>query len=74
MKTLRIILSSIIGLNSFSLFLEGFSSFPVVLSSGGITFLTGMLMFSPSGNKNLSLKTLSLGLNLILSLRKAPNR
>ncbi len=52
MKTLRIILSSIIGLTFLALFLEGFnSSFPVALAAGGITFLTGMLMFSPSGNK-----------------------
>lgn len=52
MKTLRIILSSIIGLTFFALFVEGFhSSLPVALGAGSLTFLAGMLMFSPSKNK-----------------------
>lgn len=52
MKTLRIILSSIIGLTFFALFMEGFnSSVPVALGAGSVTFIAGMLLFSPSMNK-----------------------
>jgi len=52
MKTLRIILSSIIGLTFFALFLEGFhSSLPVALGAGSVTFIAGMLMFSPAKSK-----------------------
>lgn len=52
MKTLRIILSSIIALTFFALFLEGFnSSIPVALGAGSVTFIAGMLMFSPAKNK-----------------------
>ncbi|HZK27915.1 MAG TPA: 5-bromo-4-chloroindolyl phosphate hydrolysis family protein [Thermoclostridium sp.] len=58
MKTLRIILSSIIGLTFLALFLEGFNSpVPVAIGAGGVTFLAGMLMFSPSGNKKPMKKT-----------------
>ncbi len=59
MKTLRIILSSIIGLTFLALFLEGFNSpVPVAIGAGGVTFLAGMLMFSPSGNKKPKKKTI----------------
>jgi len=52
MKALRIILSSIIGLTFFTLFLEGFqSSFPVAFMAGGLTFFAGMLMFAPAKNR-----------------------
>jgi len=52
MKTLRIVLSSVIGLTFFALFLEGFhSSLPVAFLAGGITFVGGMLMFSPVKGK-----------------------
>lgn len=51
MKGLRIVLSSIIGLTFFALFLEGFqSSLPVAIGAGAVTFMTGMLMFSPARN------------------------
>lgn len=52
MKTLRIILSSIIGLTFIALFYEGFhSSLPVALGAGVLSFFAGMLMFSPSNKK-----------------------
>lgn len=52
MKTLRIILSSIIGLTFFALFLEGLnSSLPIAFGAGSVTFIAGMLMFSPVKSK-----------------------
>lgn len=52
MKTLRIVLSSIIGLTFFALFVEGFnSSVPVAFGAGCVSFIAGMLMFSPSKDK-----------------------
>jgi 5-bromo-4-chloroindolyl phosphate hydrolysis protein len=49
MKALGLILSIIVGLTFFALFLEGFQSpFPVSVGAGGIAFIAGMLMFMPS--------------------------
>ncbi|WP_252891228.1 hypothetical protein [Thermoclostridium stercorarium] len=48
MKALRFILSTIISLTFLALFLEGFhSSLPAAILAGGLSFLGGMLMFSP---------------------------
>ncbi|ANX00575.1 5-bromo-4-chloroindolyl phosphate hydrolysis family protein [Thermoclostridium stercorarium] len=58
MKALRLILSTIISLTFLALFLEGFhSSLPAAILAGGLSFLGGMLMFSPDRKTKETKKT-----------------